>query len=104
MNAAISPVHATMPTAMSVALPAIDSRGFSEFVAATVFFVGWKPPATTAASSRTAAPTRIQAIRLIGPRGSLRSVRYQWPSNSPSRTAPVKMAPARSWKNESGTD
>jgi hypothetical protein len=37
--------------------------------------------------------------RLIGARVSPRSVRYQCPSNRPSRTAPRTAAPAKSWRN-----
>src|SRR5438034_5859296 len=100
MNAAISPVHATIPSAIHDALPPTLSSGLSE-VDAEPF--PSPNPDTTAAASTTTAAISSQVMRLIGVRVSRRSVRYQWPSKSPSRTAPVNSAPARSWKTDSAS-
>src|SRR5438477_10352273 len=100
MNAAISPVHATMPRAIHEALPPTVSNGLREFEAEPPEESPDPKPLMTAAASITTDPIRSQAVRLIGVRVSLRTVRYQWPSRSPSRTAPVNSAPPASWRIE----
>src|SRR5439155_12599446 len=92
----------TIPMAIHEALPPTVSKGLSEFELEPPF--PDPKPAMTAAASITTDPISNHAMRLIGVRGSLRSVRYQWPSSRPSRTAPVNSAPARSWKIDRPND
>ncbi len=55
-----------------------------------------------AAPSTTTATAIAVVNRLIGPRLSPRSVRYQCPSNSPSVIEPRNAAPASSWNSATG--
>src|SRR5437870_615440 len=100
MNAAIRAVHATIPSAIHDELDPMVSRGLRD-VAADVLSLPELKLATTAAPSTRIDPINSHVIRLMGVRVSLRSVKYQCPSSSPSSTAPVKSAPASSWKTAS---
>ncbi len=102
MNTAMSPVHATMPRAIHEASPAMVRSGLSEFDSALA--CPEPNPTITPTTSSVTAPIRSHAARLMGPRVSFRSVRYQCPSSRPSKTAPVNAAPASSWKKDTPVD
>ena len=100
MSSAIAAVATTMPRAIQGASAPAVSRGLSEAEVSTPP----NPLVTIAIASSATATSMAVVSRLIGPRPRPRSVRYQWPSSSPSVIEPRKAPPASNWNSEIGND